>query len=196
MKEFYSNCLFEAIKAKIKEWKNIKIFFIPTRFNDESLFHFMWLNTSSNELYDFKADKPITMIFKSLLFRGLVRKIDFKNYYSHYMNAKVTKFLKDKYRKEELRFERKYGYVSQNTSLEFYNYWHEKWHYLSDSEYPTLEDNFGDLIQVLIENNGSLQLGLMQLTEDGIQNSSNLKIKCWRYFNAPVNTDDYFFSVF
>ena len=79
MKEFYSNCLFEAIKAKIKDWKNIKILFIPTRFNDERLFNFMWLNTSSNELYDFKADKPITMIFKSLLFRGSVRKIDFKN---------------------------------------------------------------------------------------------------------------------
>ena len=85
----------DAIKAKIKDWKNIKILFIPTRFNDESLFHFMWLNTSSNELYDFKADKPITMIFKSLLFRGSVRKSDFKNYYSHYMNSKVTKFLKD-----------------------------------------------------------------------------------------------------
>ena len=196
MKIKYSNCLLEAIKAKLKDWKNIKILFIPKRFNDENLCHFMWLNTSSNKLYDFKADKRITNLCKLLLFRGTIRKTDFKNYYSNYMNSKITKFLKEKYRKEELKFEKKFGYVSQNSSLEFYDYWHEKWHFISDSEYPTLEDGFGDLIQVLIEDNDSLQLGLMHLTKDGVQNTLNLKIKCWRYFNAPSNTDDYFFLVF
>ena len=37
----YSNCLFEAIKAKIKDPKNVYIFRVPKRFGGGAI-HFMW----------------------------------------------------------------------------------------------------------------------------------------------------------
>ena len=37
----YSNCLFEAIKAKIKDPKNVYIFRVPKRFSGGAI-HFMW----------------------------------------------------------------------------------------------------------------------------------------------------------
>lgn len=194
-KTFYSNCLLEAVKAKLKDWKDIKIFYIPKKFNDTKCFHFMWKNTKTNETFDFKAEKALSSPLKLLYFKGHIRKVSIQNYYSKYMNNEVSKYLKSKYRKEELKIEKKYGYTSENSSLEFYNYWHEKWHYISDNETPSLNDGFGDLVQVLIESDSSLQLCLMEIDENGIKNESNLKIKCWRYFNAPANTDDYFFSV-
>lgn len=48
---FYSNCLFEAIKAKLKNPKKTRILYIPARFNTSRCFHFMW--TDGEKEYDF-----------------------------------------------------------------------------------------------------------------------------------------------
>ena len=42
-----SNCLFEAIKAKIKDPKNVKIHRFPITLNNNQL-HFYWINESEN----------------------------------------------------------------------------------------------------------------------------------------------------
>lgn len=51
---FYSNCLFEAIKAKVKDWKNVSVHFIPGWLEPTGHFHFYWKNSSSNMYYDFR----------------------------------------------------------------------------------------------------------------------------------------------
>ena len=48
---FYSNCLFESIKHKIKDWKNIKITYIPAQYNECFCHHFMWSDGEHD--YDF-----------------------------------------------------------------------------------------------------------------------------------------------
>ena len=40
--EYYSNCLIEAIKAKIKWGKQIQLIYIPARKNDVYCPHMMW----------------------------------------------------------------------------------------------------------------------------------------------------------
>lgn len=61
---FYSNCLFEALKAKIKDPKNIKIHFIPLSLNKESV-HFYWYDIKDQSVKQFthKANECINYIF-------------------------------------------------------------------------------------------------------------------------------------
>ena len=51
--EHYSNCLIEAIKAKIKWGKQIKIIYIPSWKNEVFCPHFMWHDLTDGNLYDF-----------------------------------------------------------------------------------------------------------------------------------------------
>ena len=48
----YSNCLFEAIKAKIKDPKNVQIHLIPPSINNWNL-HFYWINKSNQTIYHY-----------------------------------------------------------------------------------------------------------------------------------------------
>ena len=49
--KYYSNCLIEAIKAKIKHGKEIKILHVKSK---DGLHHFMWHNLEDNNIYDFQ----------------------------------------------------------------------------------------------------------------------------------------------
>lgn len=51
-----SNCLFEALKAKIKDPRHIKIGYLPPTIND-GRFHFWWINESEGKAYHFRSDK-------------------------------------------------------------------------------------------------------------------------------------------
>lgn len=71
----YSNCLFEALKAKIKDPKNVKVLFIPPSINKNRI-HFCW--SDENKIYSYvdpKA-KPTTKI--SLGFNGELKIYDKK----------------------------------------------------------------------------------------------------------------------
>ncbi len=46
----YSNCLFEAFKAKFKDPKNVYIFKVLKRFGGDAT-HFMWYNEKSAKYY-------------------------------------------------------------------------------------------------------------------------------------------------
>lgn len=45
---FYSNCLIEAIKAKLKDWKNVRILYIPNHFNISRGGHFVWKDKTND----------------------------------------------------------------------------------------------------------------------------------------------------
>lgn len=50
-KDFYSNCLLEALKAKLKCFRYIKI--LPVKSKD-NLLHFMWFDKRDNNIYSFE----------------------------------------------------------------------------------------------------------------------------------------------
>jgi len=64
---FYSNCLVEAIKAKIR---NPKVKIITHHISGTKIPHFLWEN-GENYLYDFGADSRICT---PLMFKGCIRK--------------------------------------------------------------------------------------------------------------------------
>lgn len=73
---YMSNCLVEAIKAKIRSPKAVKLYFLkPFRdCNDKwQMFHFMW--TDGEFDYDFSdlGDGELPF-YKCLLFKGVIRK--------------------------------------------------------------------------------------------------------------------------
>lgn len=90
-KEYISNCMIEAIKAKLRNW-NVTIYFCKPRFTENGNFqfmHFMW----SDGIYDYdfsdleyEERKPI----QDLMFRGVIRRFEhgFAERYSRYRNGK------------------------------------------------------------------------------------------------------------
>lgn len=49
--DYYSNCLIEALKAKFKDWKNVKITYVSPFYNEVFCPHFLW--TDGEYDYDF-----------------------------------------------------------------------------------------------------------------------------------------------
>lgn len=66
--KFYSNCLIEAIKAKVKDPFRIKIMYVPPKGNG-IIGHFMW--TDGEFDYDFGADVYPRQV---ILFKGGIRR--------------------------------------------------------------------------------------------------------------------------
>ena len=48
----YSNCLLEALKAWIKDPKNVKIIFLPKKWNSDRR-HFLWIK--DGKVYHYEA---------------------------------------------------------------------------------------------------------------------------------------------
>ena len=63
--DFYSNCLIEAIKAKIKNPTNIKIMFVKPH-------HFMWYEKSSDKVYDFYQRDTFQHWYQMVWHRGYI----------------------------------------------------------------------------------------------------------------------------
>lgn len=89
-KTFYSNCLIEAIKAKLKN-KNTKIIFVPKKFNDSIGFHCFW--KIDDLIYDFKCESNVKHYWQMLLFKGYIRANSFE-FYDRLMYWKIEEYLK------------------------------------------------------------------------------------------------------
>lgn len=70
----YSNCLIEAIKAKIKDPKAVHIIYLPKKWNDGAL-HFMWVK--DNKVYHYTHEESEK---GGLLFKGIVKEQDFETF--------------------------------------------------------------------------------------------------------------------
>jgi hypothetical protein len=66
---FYSNCLIEALKAKIRHPFKVKITFIPK--SEKGSCHFMWSDGEAD--YDFGVERDIKW-YEVLWFKGEIRK--------------------------------------------------------------------------------------------------------------------------
>lgn len=67
MKKFYSNCLFEAVKHKLKDWENVKITYIPAKYNVMYCPHFLWSDGKYD--YDFGVERNLKW-YEVIWFKG------------------------------------------------------------------------------------------------------------------------------
>lgn len=87
---YVSNCLIEALKAKIRN-PNVTIYFCKPRITENNhfqTFHFMWSDGIAD--YDFSDDDRIEHFSQMLLFKGAVRQFElgFAEKYSQYRNKR------------------------------------------------------------------------------------------------------------
>ena len=70
--ECVSNCMIEAIRAKLRDPRRVKLYFLKPRFKPFQMFHFMWTDGKAD--YDFSDDENRVMPwYKCLLFKGRIR---------------------------------------------------------------------------------------------------------------------------
>ena len=90
---YISNCMIEAIKAKIRN-PNIRIYFCKPRITENGnfqMFHFMW--SDGNYDYDFSDDDCGNFPwYKCFLFKGMIRRfpLGFAEKYTKYRNYKFN----------------------------------------------------------------------------------------------------------
>lgn len=84
-KQYYSNCLFESLKQKIKHPFTTKITFVPR--SEVGCFHFLWSDGVYD--YDFGTERHLKGL-NVLLFRGCVRRreLGFNNDYKQRMKER------------------------------------------------------------------------------------------------------------
>lgn len=89
--KFWSNCLVEAVKAKLRN-KNVKVYFCKPRITENGNFqmaHFMWEDDVAS--YDFSDDERDGLPwYRCFWFKGAIRKFDrtFARRYSEYRNGR------------------------------------------------------------------------------------------------------------
>ncbi|MBR1639374.1 MAG: hypothetical protein IJ688_08315 [Treponema sp.] len=98
-----SNCLFEAIKAKIKDPKNTRIIYIPKKIND-GFHHFLWIKNNTVYHYeDFKNDK-------SIFFEGVIKTQSLESFEAMILRKKLSRYSPD----EKKAFAKKMKFKSIN----------------------------------------------------------------------------------
>ena len=96
----YSNCLIEALKAKIKDPKRVKIIYLNKKLN--GCRHFMW--TESNTVNHYEAESK----YDSFLFQGHIKKQSKDTF-----EALILKRLASK-RMDVVKYAKKFGFNSVN----------------------------------------------------------------------------------
>ena len=89
-KEYRSNCMIEAIKAKLHN-HNVKIYFCKPRITENGnfqMFHFMWSDGKADYDFSDNGDEKLSW-YRILLFNGNIRKFElgFAEKYSRYRNG-------------------------------------------------------------------------------------------------------------
>lgn len=90
----YSNCLFETLKAKLKEPKTVHIKMLPGKFRNNIFPHFYWIK--DNYAYDFRSEKKHRK-YQVILFKGAIHKCR-QDIYENFNRALTRKYLEKKYR--------------------------------------------------------------------------------------------------
>ena len=81
--EYFSNCLFEAIKAKLKDWKNIRIIF-------QKPHHFLWYNAKDKRIYDFYQSCMFKHWYEMFWHKGYIYSWDYEAY-KRWINSKKSR---------------------------------------------------------------------------------------------------------
>lgn len=73
-KQYWSNCVFEALRAKLRYGSQIKIIVISPKVNDGPFLfpHFMWYDRVDGNVYDFHTNKRLSTV-GALFWKGYIR---------------------------------------------------------------------------------------------------------------------------
>ena len=84
---FYSNCLIEALKAKIKNPSNVVITYVPR--SEKGTPHFLWSDGVAD--FDFGVDERLEW-WQTLVFKGCIRKrnLGFNEKYKKLMSERMN----------------------------------------------------------------------------------------------------------
>ena len=121
--KFYSNCLFTAIGAKIKDPKNIKIILLPKKITKVSN-HFVWWDKKNNTVSHFSQTKiynlknPLNRL-RQVFFEGRIKTIS-KDTYDKYISVKLLRYENEKIKKLEEKMKIS-DFTSKSHWKEFYN---------------------------------------------------------------------------
>ncbi len=74
---YYSNCLLEAVKRKIRDWKHIRLMHVRM---DNGLHHWLWHNLLDDNVYDFQQLETVRHWHNLLWFKGKIRIRSYKVY--------------------------------------------------------------------------------------------------------------------
>lgn len=105
--EFYSNCLFEAIKAKLKDPKNIKIHYVGKELVGST--HFYWYDFSDiPEIYGVWSFTHKTKLKQKILFKGFLTWETFNMWESFLFHAMNRKGFTEE---QKITYAKKHGFV-------------------------------------------------------------------------------------
>lgn len=77
---YWSNCLIEALRAKIKYGKHVRLIFIKPWVNEIFCPHFMWHDLRDGNIYDFHCPKMLDSKWGEVWFKGYIRCRPYKVY--------------------------------------------------------------------------------------------------------------------
>lgn len=106
MTSFYSNCLFEAIKAKLKNPKNVHIHLIPKTLKKR--IHFYWYNLEDNENYGVYSFITLNNSKQHIWFKGLINNESVEMWESFLYNEMSKKGFSEE---QKIEYARKHGFV-------------------------------------------------------------------------------------
>jgi len=75
--EYYSNCLIEAIKVKMKYPATINIHAIIGKRDGKCRFHFYWTDKDTGDKYHFHTDSEVPF-YKWIWWKGNIQKINYE----------------------------------------------------------------------------------------------------------------------
>lgn len=180
-KLYYSNCLFEAIKAKLKDWKNIEIKIIPRRLNVSNTNHFYWVNKSTKDIFDFSFDDSTSKkgLLYPYLYKGRIYKVD-ESKHNKLLNVGVKRSIRNLEKK--LNFKSDYSSLvemSKTLDWELYDDSLEESYFKENNKFP--------YVLGLYESGDTFQVKLYYIKKDfGLENPDNDKIHYWKKLNISV----------
>lgn len=160
----YSNCLFEAIKAKLKDPKNVKIHKVPAFLNPNfktPFPHFYW--TKGDKAFEFNTVKPRSL--QVFIFKGKIQE---------YTISEMNENLKRCWGIAAHKLCKKYGDIFEEYKM------HDMF---LDSEKPVLEKYKPEWVIIsFLKNNNEICTRLISINDfDKYEN-----VLSWRYADGEV----------
>ena len=178
-KTFCSNCLIEAVKAKLKDWKNITIKKIPSYINVDKGCHYYWINKKENQIYEFYGVKEGGT--NHIFFSGNIVKTSQKRQ-KILLDMGVRKLV-ESFEKEhnfETHYTRSVREISEKIpSWELYEDSLAREYFIKNNPYPYVLGCYNE--------QGEVKIKVYKIGEkNGLVNPNNDPIDYWKKCTAPL----------
>lgn len=114
----YSNCLFEAIKAKLRDFKHVRIIPLPILLNRNRT-HFLWIKDKKIYQYVYDENKKHRNPY---FFEGFVKENDFESFEAVILHRPAF-YQKDKKTKIKISKKMNFSFYKEAGCLNWATYW-------------------------------------------------------------------------